>query len=92
MKKSILVCSNISEEDDHQSTVEQRAFETVLGCLDEPLHVALPASFAGENTKKTLNTTDTSLGVAIEMKEEENERRTERRSENAGDVSTMCRD
>ena len=59
MKKSILARSNIPEEDDQQSTVEQRAFEAVLGCLDEPLHVAAPAKDAGESTKKTLNTTDT---------------------------------
>ena len=40
MKKRILTKARSWREDDQQYTVEQRAFETVLRRLDEPLHGA----------------------------------------------------
>jgi hypothetical protein len=40
MKKRILTKARSWREDDQQYTVEQRAFETVLRYLDEPLHAA----------------------------------------------------
>jgi transposase len=62
MKKGILEVANSRREDDQQYTVEQRAFETVLRCLDEPLHVASPAQAACESTKKILKKNRHPLG------------------------------
>ncbi len=42
MKKSILEGGSSRREDDQQYTASERAFETVLRCLDEPLPVASP--------------------------------------------------
>jgi len=43
MKKSILEVAMFQRENDQQSTVSQRVFETVFRGLDEPLHVAQTA-------------------------------------------------
>jgi len=60
-------------EDDHQSTVKQRAFETVLRCLDEPLPAAQRAKEACESTKKILKKNRHRSSVAAERKEKEKE-------------------
>jgi hypothetical protein len=54
MKRGILGVVSSWREDVHQYTVSQRVFETVLWCLDEPLHVASPARAECESTKKIL--------------------------------------
>src|SRR5205823_2208653 len=54
MKKSILRTASSRREDDQRYTVYERAFETVLRCLDEPLHVASAAKAESESTKKIL--------------------------------------
>jgi len=46
--------ATFQRKDDQQYTVPERAFETVLRCLDEPLHVAPSVRTERKSTKNTL--------------------------------------
>src|SRR4051812_35986275 len=90
-KELYWVLATSQREDDHQYTVKQRVFETVLRCLDEPLPVAEPAKEACESTKKILKRNKHPRDGADKRKDKEKGPSTERRETHAGHVSTVCR-
>jgi len=79
MKRDILRVARSQREDVHQYTVPQRVFETVLRCLDEPLHVASPVKAERESTKRILKKNRHPLGACRTYVNEETNAK-ERRS------------